>query len=277
MIISDSIRQEAMPEMVYAICKMALKKPKKNQMRRMITLDTDGESASQFNKVYQFAISCGFIKEAGNEMVATDFTEEELSTFRRFRYAILSNVFSTKETAFTTAAKWYLSQDLPQNLVKGQSVFSLVTGAEFVQAMPKELNIDENFVYGFRFWMTALGLTSFSAIGAGSSARPLLFATHRAIGDWLEFRNRFQREAFIPAREFFTKMREDLPVFSNCIEGNMVKPSLSSGLRVLESCGKIELKRVTDAGDVWHLTNSVYYSKSNDITDVIIKEGHYVD
>lgn len=276
MIIADSIRQEAMPEMVYAICKMALLEPKKMEMRRMITLDTDGESASQFNKVYQFAISCGFIKEAGNEKVTTDFLEAELSSFRRFRYAVLCNVFKAQETAFTTAARWYLSQDLPQNLIKGHSIFSLVTGAEFVQAMPKELKIDENFVYGFRFWMTALGLTSFSAIGTGSSARPLLFATHRALGDWLEFSNRFQKEAYISAREFFSKLIEDLPVFSNCIEGNTLKPSISTGLRVLESCGSIELKRVTDAGDVWHLTKSVYYSKSNDITDVIVKEGRYV-
>ncbi len=277
MIIADTLRQEAMPEMVYAVCRMALLKPKKTQMRSMITLEKDGESADQFNKVYQFAINCGFIKESGDETVSTDFTESELSSFQHFRHAVLCNVFASQDTAFTTAAKWYVSRNIPQNIVKGQTVFSLNTAAEFVQAMPKELNIDENFVNGFRFWMAALGLVSFSALGTGSSRPPLMFATHRAIGDWLTFSEPFQKEAYIPARSFFNKLVLDLPVFSRCIDGNTVASSVSSGLRVLESCGRIELKRVTDAGDVWHLSKSNTYWKSNDITDIVIKEVPYVE
>ena len=272
MIIADSLRQEAMPEMVYAICKMALNKPKKATMKKLITLDQDGESATQFSKVYDFATNCKFINGAGNETVTTDFTEEELSSFRRFRFAVLSNVFAGQDTAFTTAAKWYLSQNSPQKMQKGETVFGLSSAAEFVAALPKDLKVDENFVNGFRYWMSALGLVTFSMAGAtGTSRPPLLFATHRALKDWLEFKTPFQKGSYIPARAFFGKLVADCPVFSTCIDGNTVSASLSTGLRVLDQCGVIELKRITDAGDVWHLTRS--NTQINDITDLIIKEA----
>ena len=276
MIIADTLRQEMMPEMVFSICKLAVNKPKKEEMQRQTTLDTDGDSAAQFTRVFQFATKCGFISEAGDGTVSTSFSKTDLSSFRRFRYSVLRSVFASQDTAFTIAAKWYISQDIPQTVHKGQSVFSLNTAAEYVTAMPKSLNVDENFVNGFRFWMAALGLVSFTALGTAVASRPMLFATHRALGDWIEYSEPFKTEALVSARAFFERLVFDLPVFSNCIEGNIVSSSLSSGLRVLESCGQIEIKRITDAGDVWHLSKSNFYSKSNDFTDIIIKEVRHV-
>ncbi len=276
MIIADSLRQEAMPEMVFAICKMALLKPKKEAMQKMITLESGEKSALQFARVYQFSIKCGFVSEAGDETVTTIFTEDELSSFRHFRHAVLRGVFSEQETAFTKAAKWYLRQNIPEDVEKEHSVFSLGTAADFLRELPDDLNVDEPFVLGFRFWMVALGLASFTPLGPGPVSRPLLFATHRAISDWLEFSQPFQKEVRIHAKDFFTRLKTDCPVFDGCIKNNTIAPSLSSGLRVLQSCGDIELIRVADAGDVWHLSRSAYYSRSNDLTDIVIKENHHV-
>lgn len=277
MIIADTLRQEAMPEMVFAICKMALLNPQKGDLEKVMTLQSGEKSSTQFARVYQFSIKSGFIKEAGDGTVSTVFSEEDLSSFRRFRYAVLRGVFAEQDTSFTALAKWYLSQNIPDNVDRGQSVFSLGTAADFVRDLPNSISVDEYFIQGFRFWMVALGLTSFNPLGPGAVSRPLLFATHRAIGDWLEFSNPFQKEVRIHAREFFEKLTRDLPVFDGCIKNNTVVSSLSSGLRVLQSCGQIEIVRVADAGDVWHLSRSAYYSTSNDLTDLVIKENRHAN
>lgn len=269
MIIADTIRQEVMPDMVYSLCKLSQKHIKKTELQRLITLDaTDSSSKDQFSYVYRFAIACDFIRESGDGTVEPNFSEEELSSFRRFRYAIFSHVFHDGDTNFTQVAKWYMACDIPQNPQKGSTVLSINTSSEFLQNKPESLDVTDNFFNGFRFWMTALGLTAFYA----QASYTLLFSAHRIIKDWLEFSKPFEAGSNIPARTFFEKLVKDCPVFSGCIKGNNVGASLSMALRVLNNCDVIGLIRITDAGDVWHLTKSVNYKSSNDITDIVIKE-----
>ena len=278
MIIADTLRQEAMPEMVFAICKMALLKPKKSAMQRIITLGSpDKTSSQQFSRVYQFSIRCGFIKEAGDGTVSTVFSDKELSCFRRFRHAVLCGVFSDQDTSFTVLARWYLSQNIPADPENSSSVFSLGSAADFIHSLPSNVSVDEDYILGFRFWMVALGLASFTPLGTGPASRPLLFATHRAIGDWLDYSQPFPKEVRIHAKVFLDKLVKDCSVFSTCIKDNTLSSSLSSGLRVLQACGRIELVKITDAGDIWHLSKSAYYLKSNDLTDLVIKENRHDD
>ena len=276
--ISDSLRQEMMPEMVFSICRLAKVVPSKNQIKRLITLGHDGESVDQFNKVYQFALACEFIQESGDGTVKSSFSDIELSSFRRFRYAVLSNVFHGPDTNFTSAAKWYMAEDVPQVAVEGTasiSPFSLNSASEFLLSFrSQKVTVDENFVNGFRFWMNALGLVTFNPLGSASNARPpLLFAAHRAIQDWLEYEMPFTFGTLIPARSFFDRLIVDCPVFEKCIRGNNLSSSLSAALRVLDSMGFLELTRVTDAGDVWHLVPANFYGKSNDSTDIMVRGG----
>ena len=263
-----------MPDMVYSICKLAQEELSKREMQEAITLGDERDGTkSQFNTVFNFCVACEFIKEDINGIIVTVFNHAQLIDFRHYSYAVFSRVFQENNT-FSHLAKWYLSQNVSNNPLKGESILNIRTESEFRSFLPKHIQIDENYFNGFRFWMTALGLTAFYSPGSSMSGVPFLFATHKAIRNWIEFAEPFQAGSYIPAERFFTKMAEDCPAFVDCIDfdHNRVSSSVSSGLRVLEHSNLISLERIADAGNLWHLTESIYFSISNEISDIVIKE-----
>lgn len=259
--IADGLRPECMPEIIYSICKLVGSNSyKKDEVKSYITLNCD--SVQEYNKAFAFAAECGFIKVGGDERVTTEFTTEQLSSFRNFRHAIFMDVFNGEPTMFNSLARWYLSQ--------GSDIFGVKTGQDLAVKFPKEIfsGKEKDAALAFRFWMVALGLCMFSKTG---NSLAMVFATNNAIQDWLEFEKPFKRNTTILAKDFFDKLLADCPVFANCIEGNQVKLALSMGLRVLHLNGVIELKYVTDSGDIWHLVESISNPRTNKITEIIVR------
>ncbi len=259
--ISDSLRHECMPEMIYSICKLAGSKAyAKDEVKRLITLDSD--ELQIYNKAYRFAVECGFISENADDIVVVNFSKEQLSSFRAFRYAIFMDVFKSGGTIFTALAKWYLSQ--------GTDIFTYKSAQDLAVVIPNDMfsGIEKDYVLGFRFWMATLGLGMFSKSG-GSEI--LVFATNNIILDWLTFENPFKKGKPILAREFFGLLTQSCPVFSDCVSGNDVNVALSMGLRVLHLNGAVELKYTTDSGDIWHLSNSISNPHTNNITEIIVR------
>lgn len=261
--ISNTLRQECMPEMVYSICKLAGSKSYyKEDVKRLITLgNTSKESNDQYNKVYRFAIDCGFIGEDVNDNVFVNFSKKELSCFKAFRYAIFSDVFKNSQTIFTSLTKWYLSQE--------RDIFSVKAIGDLLTRVPQDLGVrSEEYLLGFRFWIVALGLAMMQKAGKGAT---LVFATNNILNDWIELSNPFEKGKPILANEFFDKLTIDCPLFKCCMVGNDINLALSMGLRVLNLNGLIELKYTTDSGDIWHLTNSISDPKTNNITEIIVR------
>lgn len=259
--IADSLRQECMPEIIYTICKLVGSKTyKKDEIKRYITLNCD--SVQEYNKAFAFAAECGFIKVNSDEKVSTVFTKEQLSSFRSFRHAIFMDVFKGEPTVFSSLAKWYLTQK--------SDVFGIKSAQDLAVKFPKEIfaGKEKDSALGFRFWMVALGLCMFSKTGNSLS---LIFATNNAIQDWLEFEKPFKKGTTILAKEFISKLVAECPVFESCVEGNQLNLALSMGLRVLHLNGVIELKYVTDSGDIWHLVESISNPRTNKITEIIVR------
>lgn len=272
--ISDSLRQECMPDMVYSLCKLALRENNKEDLQSLITLQShEKDSISQFLHVYKFALSCGFIEEDQNNKVITAFAPNELVSYRRFCYAVFSRVF-LENTKFTQLAKWYLTCDLPKSPEPNTTIFTARSDSEFRPLIPRSIKIDENYFNGFRFWMTALGLSGFYSPGSGIQGIPLVFATHKALRMWLDYSNPFEKGSTVSATRFFNRLLDECPVFASAIDtrNHQISASLSSGLRVLQSAGIIDLFTVSDAADKWQLTNSAKYIRSNTISDLVIKE-----
>lgn len=258
--ISDSLRKECMPEMVYSICKLAGSRAyDKDEVKRLITLNNNEVQA--FHKVYRFAVECGFISEDTNNNVCVHFNSKELSSLRAFRFAVFDDVFKNSSTIFTSLAKWYLSQD--------SEIFTCKSAQELSVAILEVFaGVEKDYVLGFRFWMVTLGLAMNQKAGAGST---LVFATNNVLFDWLEFSKPFKKGKHVLAKEFFAKLISDCPIFESCIHGNDINLAFSMGLRVLYLNGVIELKYTTDSGDIWHLTNSISYPKTNNITEIIVR------
>ena len=262
--IHDSLRQECMPEMVYSICKLAESKQyEKNELKRLITLGSSTkESIEQFNKIYRFSIESAFISESDDEMVQTQFTKQQLSDFRSFRYAVFMEVFQDNTAIFTGLCKWYLSQ--------GTEIFTKKSAQDLGIEMPEYIfsGIDKEYVLGFRFWAVALGIAILQKAGSGAT---LVFATNQIIEDWLKFAKPFKKNTTILAKEFFNVLLSSCPVFTDCINGNDINCALSMGLRVLHQNNIINLGFTTDSGDIWHLTNSISNPKTNNITEIIVR------
>lgn len=259
--IADSLRQECMPEMVYSICKLVGSKSYiKDEIKRLITLDSN--EVSNFNKAYRFAIECEFISENDDNKVTTNFTDKQLCSFVSFRYAIFDDIFNNSLTTFTSLAKWFLIQDT--------DVFTLKTSQDFAAHIPNDMfaGIEKDYILGFRFWMIALGLGMFSKSGASDV---LVFATNNILKDWLEISKPFKKGSHVLAKEFFETLKKDCPVFVDCIKGNEINLALSLGLRVLHINNIIELKYITDSGDIWHLTNSISNPHTNNITEILVR------
>ena len=259
--IADSLRQECMPEIIYSICKLAGSKSyKKDEIKTYITLNCN--SVQEYNKAFAFANECGFIKSSGDERVSTVFTKEQLTSFRRFRHAIFMSVFKDEPTIFNSLARWYLGQNV--------EIFGVKSAQDLAVLFPKEISSgkEKDAALGFRFWMVALGLCMFSKTG---NSLCLVFATNNAIRDWLEFEKPFEQNTTILAKDFFDKLISDCPIFESCIDENQINLALSMGLRVLHLDGVIELKYVTDSGDIWHLVESISNPRTNKITEIIVR------
>lgn len=259
--IENSLRQECMPEMVYSLCKLVGSKAYPHEeIKRLITLDSN--DVSEFNKVLRFAVECEFIGENSENKATTTFTPKELASFRTFSYAIFRDVFKNSKTRFNGLARWFLTQQT--------DIFTCKSAQELAVKIPVDQfpGVDNNYMLGFRFWMVSLGLGMFSKSG-GSEV--LVFATNNILLEWLAFEKPFKKRKPILAREFFERLIQDCPVFGDCIIGNEVNLALSMGLRVLHLNEVIELKNITDSGDIWHLTKSVSNPQTDNITEIIVR------
>ena len=258
--ISDNLRHECMPEMVYSICKLAGNKSySKNDLRRLITLDSD--DLQIYNKVFRFSVECGFITEGVDDTVIVNFSKDQLASFRAFRYTIVMDIFKSSGTMFTALAKWYLSQST--------DIFTYKSAQDLAVAIPNDIfsGIEKDYILGFRFWMAALGFGMFSKSGASEI---LVFATNNILLDWLSFEKPFKKGKPILSREFFGLLTQNCPAFSDCVSGNDINVALSMGLRVLHLNEVIKLKYTTDSGDIWHLSNSISNPHTNNITEIIV-------
>lgn len=261
--ISNNLRQEYMPEMIYSICKLVGSKSyDKDELKRLITLGSSlKESGEQYNKVYNFAIDCGFISEDISNKICSNFNKEELLNFRHFRYAIFSNIFKNSNTMFKSVAEWYLSQNM--------DIFDTKSTLDLLRVIPQDLGVkSEEYLLGFRFWMVTLGLAMLQKSGNSSA---LVFTTNHILLDWIEISKPFKSGENVIAKDFFKKLTIDCPIFKSSINNNDINLALSMGLRVLDLNNVIELKYTPDSGDIWHLINSISQPKTNHITEIIVR------
>lgn len=259
--IANTLRKEAMPEMVYAMCKLAgYKEYQKQEFINLMTLENPHNQVARDG--YGFCINCGFLTESGDEKVLTPFDEVELANFSRFRYKVAANVFQDRGTLFTSVTKWFLEQD--------RSIFKYRTSNDLASILPLEpelVNITE-YTLGFRNWVEALGLATVASTGSSGA---LVFSVHRLLKDWLIYAEPFRQNEPVMAAAFFRKLSEDLPQFAGLAVDNQVKESLSMGLRVLHNLGVIAIVYTHDSQDIWHLTPSVQYDNTRVFSEIIVR------
>lgn len=260
--IADSLRHECMPEMVYSLCKMCQTSMERKDLQRFITLgDNSKSSQDQFNNVLTFAIECGFIVEEDG-FLTSKFENDELDTFKVFRYAIFVEVLKNRNTKFTKMAEWFLQKGTTE-------IFSLDAASDLAARVNDEiaLGIDKFFALGFRFWMVGLGL----AAQQNYRKSAIVFACHDILEQMI-IESSLDKNKPILAGTFMEYIVEKGEIFRVCISNNKINVGLSIALRVLRDSNIIELNYVNDSSDVWHLDESKFdVNNLNKFTEVIIR------
>lgn len=258
--ISDTLRQEAMPEMVYAICKLVARKEyTSDQIADLITLKSHNKS--DYYKAFNFTKDCGFISD-NESSVKLLLPKASIKSFRDFRLQVVKSVFVDQFSIFPKVASWFLNQNT--------QIFRYKASQDFANQIPESVigGIEKDYALGFRFWMVSLGFAASSKHGASQS---IIFSTNTIIEDWLRIDQPFEKDKLIQARKFFECLVESIPIFAACIHGQELSLSLSMGLRVLHLNEVITINYTPDTGDEWHLSKSLMYMDTNDFTEIIVR------
>lgn len=262
--IADSLRHECMPEMVYSVCKLADGHRERADIQRLITLGvTDKESQDQFSNVFNFAKECNFISEE-NMKVMCLLDQNKMSTFKDFRMQVAKGVFDNRNTKFTRAAEWFLTQNEVE-------LFSIDTAEKLSASFTSTFgfNPDKYFALGFRFWMVALGFAAFQ----GYRKSAIAFACFDILEQWIA-ESKFEKGKAFAARSFFDSLTGDISVFDVMISNNKLNTALSMALRTLRDAGMISLVYTKDSSDVWHLDEAKLDAGNDDrFTEIIILEA----
>jgi len=263
--IQNTLRPECMPEMVYSICRTIFDgRYTRTAIREKITMNS--VKFDQFNTVFNFCESCGFISVLPDSTFKTVFSSSELSDIRHFRYCINKAVFSSQDSLFKNVAIWYLNSNI--DLVSEINTQNLA--AKFTIATQYSKNLPPEYILGFRFWMEFLGYL----VKQGVDRRPnYVFGMHNAILDWLEIEQPFDLEKKVTFREFLDKLKNDLPLFESCVQGKKMNDAFSISLKVLHQSNIIELIFTPDSHDVWQLTHTLGFKNLSNVTEIKVKSN----
>lgn len=264
MLISDSVRQEDMPIMVYYLCKLVNSgKYNEDQIVDLITASTvsgykkyKGES-NPINDVIRFARDEGkFVSESADGTFETAFSKEQLSSFDLFMQAVVSKIELDDSNKFNKMLKWLL--------VEKRELSKYTKTADFPVAMNIEGVNDENIIHGFLFWAEAMGIIAFE----GKKSGTIVYTLEEVMGRYISSHQDLKKRGAIPAREFFEELSEAIFFIPMCLYNNTVSYALSQGIRILEQAGVIELVTVKDSGDSWHLYHSDVFVSGNNFTNI---------
>ena len=262
MIISDGLRQENEPTIIYSICKMASQFGDDiNQLNDLMTDDNDGQKV--YSKNFNFAKECGFIEVSG-QRVSCLIPEEHLASYEEFINYISINVFE-KENNFTKLTRWFLKENIE---------ISQVSAEQLAARCHDVVSVDQNYIRGWHWWMIAFGLGTVSAhINTGS--RYIIFDCSNALNRFVK--SEFKEGEVVKVADFLKRLFSVKKEFTSCASLNgkehQIATSLSMGLRLIHNLKCIELIYTPDGSDIWHLTESYAHKIKRDITHIKVLRG----
>ena len=268
MLIPDTLRQEHMPMMAYALCR-AVKANDYTEDELIKDLSAtniakDEKSREQAGKVLNFCRSAGFVT-VKNERVTSGFSEDELVSPKAFAFALLRKIDIEKSEKYKEVLKWFLW--------KGPDVEAIDNHKDVRKEMLedsrlKQLNITEDYTHGFLFWTEFLGIATHSIGSMGAynySIENILIEYIRKNRDLLRSRGN------IPMQEFLEILSKDLFFVTMCYEKTEICYSLSFALRVIEKLDVVDLEDKNDGSMTWHLEKSNSFKVGNSFTNIKVR------
>jgi hypothetical protein len=252
----DNMRPGPTPERVLALSRLiSEKKLNGDQIAQYCALKKDaqvGQEAVKYSLAVAEELDLIENKEGTYIFIGPKDCLTDYASFRRY---VSSIVFSKPESTFFKATEWFVLQN--------DDVLKLNTFENYSAEMVKS-GIDkvvENDILGWRFWLRFLGI-------AYQYDTTLLPNMKIRIQDCLRS---VEKEKAIPAVEFVSMLKEQMPEIAHACSNNILPLALSNGLRALQAQGLIELITTLDAVKVQLFPLAGV--AQNDFSDVIVKEA----
>lgn len=258
--ISDNLRQEDEPNIVYAICKLVGRNEfTKSEIFDLMTDKKDNQGIFVHN--FRFAEDCGFIK-VDNEKVECLIPQSELSSCEKFVTYIWNKVFKV-ENNFTKITRWFLNSNID---------ISKVAAEQLASKCYEVAVVDQNFIRGWHWWIQAFGLGTISSYLTKGGSRYIMYDCSIALERFIK--SNYKKNDVVKAKQFFKDLCSKHAEFQGLIDfnakDNKICDSLSLGLRLLHNTKLIELIYTPDSADIWHLVESFSHKIKFDITEIKI-------
>jgi len=269
----DRLKNTQTPHRVYALCRLVqYKRLKKDELQRYLFPPTLNKNDDVFRNVYSLAKD-NLIQEDPDGIIKLILTEEDIKSPEAFRRAIARKVFSDHQLTFSRFTAWFIN--------RGAQIYR-EKPPELVASFDKEINVNKDInmynetnINGWRTWVSFLGL------GFSHNGIVVPNATVR-LEDVLLNDNQLQRNKPIPFKDFMSWLSVQCPeldygVLSRSHMGQASRReqhlslTLSAGLRGLHDNGKIQLKYVRDAQDIWHLSAAHTHEINGPVSEIMIR------
>ena len=268
MLIPDTLRQEHMPMMVYALCRAVKANDyTKDELIKDLSVTNitkDEKSSDQVEKVLNFCKNAGFVTVNG-ERVNTDFTNEELNSQKDFVFALLKKIRVENSEKFRETLKWFLWRGPRVEAIDNHNDFR----SEMLEdSKLKQLNVKIDFTHGFLFWVEFLGIATHS-IGLMGGYN---YSIENILITYIDNnRNALKSRGDIPMQEFLDILSNDLFFIPMCYEKTDICYSLSFALRVIEKLDIIDIVDKNDGSKTWHLERSNTFKIGNSFTNIKVR------
>lgn len=258
MAFKDRMRTEAIPERVYALCRLVeLKNLNKDQLKDFLQPTTLDESRSIFAKVLDLAVDVGLIEEDADGFYQLIIDQDILSSVDKFRKFMSNRLYSDKDSALFKLTSWYLKQN--------QEIFKYSAMKHLQNDLKGELiKLREEDLLAWRFWVSFLG-NGFLHDGI------VIPNTSVRIKDRLEGDIPFEYQKKIFFGDFIDWLKGECPELEEGLVDNQVCYGISAGLRTLHDQGFLSMNILPDSTDIWHLYRIDTHDISEDVSEIEIK------
>jgi len=249
----------AIPERVYALCKIVEKGPISNSDLKEKMEPAFLDQSTVYYSFYRKASEELKLISISDQMISLQVDKKVLISFESFRKYVNSILHEYSEGDFYTVTKAYYNWD--------NTVFK---GAKNVSVMAKEMteicerNIDAVGMRAWRFWVSFLGFGYLQDMFFIPNAD--VFLT-----DIIEI-SKLEKGKRYSFGDFIEKIKPYSQVVLNDENMRYLNYGFSCGLRTLHDQGKIKMEHILDNKDIWSLYPMKAHQLVSIVTNITINE-----
>lgn len=255
---SNKMETMAIPERVYAMCKIIENKPMlASDVKERMEPSYLGQKSVYFASYRNTAEELRLITLSDN-MIVLAVDPSVIKSMDAMRYYINGelNRFSNAEFYQVTSAYFDMGANIlhgAQNVANLSAVMSQNTG----------VSIDADAMRAWRFWASFLGF----GYAQGMFVLP---NADRFLCDLIK-RSKFEKNEKYTITEFLTRISPFIDIILDINNsGKIINYGVSNGLRTLQEAGYIRMDHILDEKDTWNLYHMDAASTDDRITHITI-------